>query len=175
MLNTTGKLGATLRNVGERLTRCLKAGSFLVPVFLMAWGQGAYAVPSFATQTGQSCVACHAGGQFPELTPYGRLFKLTGYTMGEAGNPLAAMVVVDYTATQNANDPNVSLDRAVILDSASIFLAGKVSDNIGGFAQYTHSFYDTQDANLNWIGHTFADNFDLRYADRRVDASQDFI
>jgi len=175
MLTTTGKLHAAMRDVGEQLIRCLKAGSLWIPVFLMSWGQGAYAVPSFATQTGQSCVACHAGGQFPELTPYGRLFKLTGYTMGEAGNPLAAMVVVDYTTTQNANDPNVSLDKAVILDSASIFLAGKVSDNIGGFAQYTHSFYDTQDANLNWIGHTFADNFDLRYADRRVDASRDFI
>src|SRR5665647_3891500 len=30
------------------------------------------AVPAFARQTGQNCVACHAGGQFPELTPYGR-------------------------------------------------------------------------------------------------------
>ncbi|MHB1333589.1 MAG: cytochrome C, partial [Sulfuriferula sp.] len=42
----------------------------------------AQAVPAFARQTGQNCVACHAGGQFPELTPYGRLFKLTGYTLG---------------------------------------------------------------------------------------------
>ncbi|SIT51397.1 exported hypothetical protein [Paraburkholderia piptadeniae] len=33
------------------------------------------ALPIFARQTGQSCVACHAGGQFPELTPYGRMFK----------------------------------------------------------------------------------------------------
>ena len=41
------------------------------------------ALPVFARQTGQNCVACHAGGQFPELTPYGRLFKLTGYTLGE--------------------------------------------------------------------------------------------
>ncbi|MFM0390146.1 cytochrome C, partial [Paraburkholderia dipogonis] len=30
----------------------------------------AHALPIFARQTGQSCVACHAGGQFPELTPY---------------------------------------------------------------------------------------------------------
>jgi len=30
---------------------------------------GAYALPVFARQTGQSLVACHAGGQFPELTP----------------------------------------------------------------------------------------------------------
>jgi len=36
-----------------------------------------HALPIFARQTGQSCVACHAGGQFPELTPYGRWFKLS--------------------------------------------------------------------------------------------------
>ena len=29
------------------------------------------AIPLFNRQTGQNCVACHAGGQFPELTPYG--------------------------------------------------------------------------------------------------------
>jgi hypothetical protein len=41
------------------------------------------ALPIFALQTGQSCVACHAGGQFPKLTPYGRMFRLNGYTFGK--------------------------------------------------------------------------------------------
>ncbi|HUW27311.1 MAG TPA: cytochrome C, partial [Sulfuriferula sp.] len=60
-------------------------------VALMSFSNPARAVPSFARQTGQNCVACHAGGQFPELTPYGRLFKLTGYTIGQRELPLAAM------------------------------------------------------------------------------------
>jgi hypothetical protein len=34
------------------------------------------ALPSYARQTGQQCAACHNG--FPELTPYGRQFKLRG-------------------------------------------------------------------------------------------------
>lgn len=38
----------------------------------------ANALPSFARQTGQQCATCHAGGQFPELTSFGRMFKLTG-------------------------------------------------------------------------------------------------
>src|SRR6516164_9895433 len=38
----------------------------------------AEALPLYARQTGQQCAACHNG--FPELTPYGRLFKLNGYT-----------------------------------------------------------------------------------------------
>ena len=41
----------------------------------------AQAVPSYARQTGQECIACHVS--FPELTPYGRYFKLTGYTIGK--------------------------------------------------------------------------------------------
>src|ERR1700746_479530 len=41
----------------------------------------ANAVPSYARQTGQECIACHVS--FPELTPYGRYFKLTGYTIGK--------------------------------------------------------------------------------------------
>ena len=43
----------------------------------------AAALPIFARQTGHNCIACHAGGQFPELTPYGRLFKLTAFTIGK--------------------------------------------------------------------------------------------
>ncbi len=38
------------------------------------------ALPSFARQTGQPCGTCHT--DFPSLTPYGRLFKLNGYTAG---------------------------------------------------------------------------------------------
>ena len=49
----------------------------------------AHAIPAFNRQTGQNCVACHAGGQFPDLTAYGRLFKLTGYTIGTRSLPLA--------------------------------------------------------------------------------------
>jgi len=37
------------------------------------------AIPSFARQTGLSCSACHT--VFPELTSFGRQFKLNGYTM----------------------------------------------------------------------------------------------
>jgi hypothetical protein len=40
----------------------------------------ANALPSFARQTGQPCGTCHT--DFPGLTPYGRKFKLLGYTTG---------------------------------------------------------------------------------------------
>src|ERR1700688_5229436 len=40
----------------------------------------AQAIPAFAAQTREPCSACHIG--FPQLTPYGRLFKLEGYVAG---------------------------------------------------------------------------------------------
>jgi hypothetical protein len=38
------------------------------------------ALPAFARQTGQPCGKCHT--DFPSLTPFGRRFKLGGYTLG---------------------------------------------------------------------------------------------
>ena len=70
----------------------------------------ANAVPAFNRQTGQNCVACHAGGQYPDLTPYGRLFKLTGYTIGERAMPLAAMAVVSMNKTRSTTSPDPAFD-----------------------------------------------------------------
>ena len=40
---------------------------FGVAVLVILMPLDAQALPSFARQTGQNCVACHAGGQFPEI------------------------------------------------------------------------------------------------------------
>jgi len=143
------------------------------------------AVPTFARQTGQSCVACHAGGQFPELTPYGRIFKLTGYTIGSQGNPFSGMLMTDLTRNRNNVDPNfaspatsstiASQNNIPILDFGSVFVAGKLTDNLGGFVQITYSVYDHQDNSGNWRGHLGLDNTDLRYANRYLNSNNDLI
>lgn len=139
----------------------------------------AQAVPSFARQTGQNCVACHAGGQFPELTPYGRMFKLTGYTLGERALPVAAMGVISYNKTKTTSglDPaTFPKDGNLIFQTASLFLAGKVTDHVGGFAQFTYGNYDAQNpGDSHWTGHTSSDNLDVRYVDRFIDANSDLI
>ena len=144
----------------------------------------AQAVPSFANQTGQSCVACHAGGQYPELTPYGRTFKLTGYNFGERTMPLSGMAVATYTRTKNKDtslqggDPRADFpkDGNPILNTGSLFLAGKVTDHIGGFAQITYNNYDSQSlSDSHWKGATGSDNMDIRYTDRFIDAHSDLI
>lgn len=139
----------------------------------------AQALPIFARQTGQSCVACHAGGQFPELTPYGRMFKLNGYTFGERTIPLAAMAVGDLTKTRANSDANgnpiTPKNGLPIFDFASVFLAGKITDHIGGFAQFTYANYDHQDASGKWKGWWASDNTDFRFVDRIMSPANDLI
>lgn len=149
-------------------------------LLLVSVAMPAQALPLFARQTGQNCVACHAGGQFPELTPYGRLFKLTGYTIGQRTTPLSAMVVASSSRvadTSKSDDPSSDFQRngQTILASASLFLGGKVTDNLGAFVQITHDPYAAQDANGKFQGRTTADNIDLRFADRLIDPKRDLI
>jgi hypothetical protein len=58
------------------------AGALIVlAAFLMVGlASSVQALPSFARQTGQPCGTCHT--DFPYLTPFGRRFKLLGYTVG---------------------------------------------------------------------------------------------
>lgn len=150
-------------------------------LLMLAWlPNSANAIPAFNRQTGQNCVACHAGGQFPELTPYGRLFKLTGYTIGQRTLPISAMAVASLSKvadTSKSDDPGADFqkDGKVILATASLLLGGKVTDNIGAFAQITYDPYATQDADGNFHGHSNADNIDIRYADRFISSRQDLI
>lgn len=59
----------------------LAALTLVAVAFLtIATATPAIALPSFARQTGQPCGTCHT--DYPGLTPYGRLFKLNGYTAG---------------------------------------------------------------------------------------------
>ena len=174
------------KEIGRRLIEGAIAATALVPLLLALAPQQAQALPSFARQTGQNCVACHPGGQFPELTPYGRLFKMTGYTIGERAIPLSMMVVVSSSRvkdTSKSDNPPADFAKngAVTFSSASLFIAGKVTENIGLFSQITYDNYAGQGVAPDgsgagaFKGHTNADNIDLRYADRFIDSNRDLI
>lgn len=141
----------------------------------------ASALPLFARQTGQNCVACHAGGQFPELTAYGRLFKLTGYTMGERTSvPLSVMAVASVSKVGNTTrgaDPAADFPKndQLIVPTASLFTGGRISDNLGAFVQVTYDRYALQAADGSFRGHSNADNIELRYADRWITPERDLI
>ncbi len=122
----------------------------------------AKALPSFARQTGETCSACHV--DFPELTPFGRLFKLKGYTeTGGDSNlpPIAMMVQPSFTHTQGsqANSPPAFFksNNNIAIQQTSLFYGGAIDSNIGlgAFAQVT---YDATARRLGW------DNTDIRWA-----------
>jgi hypothetical protein len=137
----------------------------------------AEAVPSFARQTGMACAACHT--VFPELTPFGREFKLNGYVLDNIRQvtgidtadrqtlainsipPVSAMLQVSYTHTSKAL-PDSTLPGALAKDGevlfpqqVSLFYAGKIADELGAFMQLT---YDGA------ADHFGFDNTDIRYA-----------
>ncbi len=161
--------------VGCRLSvvrNCFALSLLLTAVVSLPAG----AVPAFARQTGQECPACHVS--WPELTPYGRYFKLTGYTIGKSAItsegfnfvPLAVMLQGSVTNTRNnsAVDPDtgdtVSVNQrnnSAVFSGGSVFLAGRITDNFGGFVQWTYDNLATKaDGTLG--GHSGIDNTDLR-------------
>ena len=171
----------------NRFSDCSRVWSrrLRIPIVLAAWALAllpglAQAIPAFNRQTGQNCIACHAGGQFPELTPYGRLFKMTGYTIGQRAVPISAMVLGSLSKvadTSKSADPTAEFQKQdqAIIATASLLLGGKVTDNLGAFAQITYDPYSTQSPDGKFHGHSNADNIDIRYADRFVNADRDLI
>ena len=97
-----------------------------------------------ARQTGMPCSGCHVNSFGPSLTPFGRTFKLTGYTMGQNSDlpPVSAMVLGGFTNTQaNQNPPpaqGYSSNNNFALNQISAFLGGRIWDKIGTFSQLTY-------------------------------------
>lgn len=123
------------------------------------------AVPSFARQIGMDCVACHTS--FPELTAFGREFKLNGYTLGERkALPFAAMMQLSVTNIAKSRDnTGIKLlphENDLQFDMLSLFAAGKLSDFAGMFVQWTYSNNSTQNGDGDLVGHSALDNTDIR-------------
>ena len=113
----------------------------------IAW-QPARAVPAFAAQTGQPCQMCHIGALGPQLTPYGRNFKIKGYTQ-TGGTGLASEVHLavwlqpEFTSIQKdippaGVTPDFAANNNAYLNAVSLFYAGRITNNVGAFLQLTY-------------------------------------
>jgi len=142
---------------------------FVLATVASLWSVTANAVPSFARQTGMACAACHTA--FPELTAFGRQFKLNGYTMQSTPQvingdekspsvqisaipPLSVMFQTSYTDTKGAQ--NGTRSNFDFPQQFSLFYAGEITPHIGAFLQVTHG------DNTGGFG---MDNSEIRYAD----------
>jgi hypothetical protein len=160
-----------------RLLRSLLKGIFASAALLALTLPSAWAVPSYARQTGMACSTCHT--VFPELTPFGREFKLNGYVLDNMKQirgitieraetmslntipPLSLMAQVSYTRTSQALPDSASTGalaqdgEASFPQQVSFFYAGKIADGLGSFIQLTYSGPGD---------HFGLDNTDIRYA-----------
>ena len=145
---------------------------FGLALSLLASPRPASAVPSYARQTGLACEACHT--VFPQLTPFGRVFKASGYTLFNTLKvqdinkfkqstlslsdmpPISAMVMASTSVAAKANDSDSSKTSTDLPQQLSLFYAGRIADNVGAFIQLT---YDDQSGTVG------IDNTDIRFAD----------
>jgi hypothetical protein len=144
--------------------------------------QSAQALPLFARQTGEACLACHT--VYPELTHFGRMFKLNGYqldngkdvqvTTDEGKQQLALpaipnlalfVMVGDVQLAKPLPDSNIlgahSLANGGIElpQQLSLLYGGKIAPHFGAFAQITYDFS---------AGTFNIDNTDFRFANTIV-------
>jgi hypothetical protein len=104
---------------------------------------------------------CHT--VYPQLTAFGRQFKLNGYTMGKnvpIYKQVGAWLQGSFTHTKKDQTdkpaPRFGKNNNFAFDDASLFYGGKLVGKIGAFLQGT---YDGIGRVAEW------DNMDVRYAD----------
>lgn len=146
----------------------------LMGAILLLTHSNAYAVASYARQTGLSCTACHT--TFPELTSVGRDFKLNAYTTTTEETldekvdkknpaltllklvPLSASLLTSITTTDQrqpgSQNPSVEFPQRIML-----YLAGQITPHFGTFLQV--SYTESGD-------HLSLDNSDVRYVGTEI-------
>jgi opacity protein-like surface antigen len=179
----------------DRARGAFAAATLIVLAASAAMTGPAWALPSFGQQTGQPCGACHT--DFPGLTPYGRLFKLQGYTasggryrttpFSTATNsdedrawvpPISMMSVIGSTHTQTPLTPPTapySTNDNVVVSPLSFFWGGAITDHLGAFAQVTYAGQPAGGFGTDPFAHTSWtwDNTDVRYTDHARIAGMD--
>ncbi len=154
-----------------RLTYRFVLSALLIPAFVLALNRQAQAVPDLASQTGQPCTMCHIGGFGPQLTPFGRAFKIGGYTQtggdGLASKiPLSLMVQSSFTSTSTSlPDDQIphhyAANNNYSIDQISGFIAGGLGPYTGGFMQFTYSPVDNTAAVNNTDLRPFTKEFSV--------------
>ncbi len=158
----------------------IKIVALLIGMLIICLINATYAVPSFSRQTNLSCSSCHY--VFPELTPFGRSFKLNGYTMTgittikstyeKSTNldllsvpPISVMVQGSYNIIAKTV-PGTANDVADFPQQLSLFIAGAITPKIGSFIQVTYT---------DQSGAFGLDNTDIRFADHTTLFSNDLL
>jgi hypothetical protein len=177
-------LSIRIQSVHLSYIRHCRSACFL-PVIILAMlfikPLTSFSVPSYARQTRMACNTCHTA--FPQLTAFGRSFKLNGYNLTavqtiESKNakgkdllklltlsPLSAMFQGSLTFLQE-KEPDTKNGNVEFPQQLSLFYAGAIAPGLGTFIQLT---YDDQSGTIGM------DNTDIRYSRHASLGSKDLI
>ncbi len=173
----SAEMGTVQMKRAQRAGYTLRNGLALLTL-VVSLCPDAQAVPSFSRQTGLVCNVCHNNP--PELTAFGRKFKLEGYTLTDTKPnttiddkdlkllryfPISAMVLLSNTTT-NTRVPGSQNATAGFPQALSLYLAGELSPHLGALVQVTYS----GDSNRFSLDMT-----DLRYAKHTTLGSKDLL
>ena len=138
------------------------------------------AIPSFSRQTNLACSVCHY--KFPELKPFGRLFKLNGYTMTGIATiqstykesstlkllkslPLSVAIITSYAKTAKTV-PGTQNSVVEFPQELGLYFAGEITPHIGAFIQLT---YEDGEGTIGF------DMTDIRYANHTTLGGKDLL
>jgi hypothetical protein len=156
--------------LGGAVPASARAGGLAPPEASSHIDLAEHPIPSFSRQTGLACNMCHTA--FLQLTPFGRSFKLNGYTLSNTekvtsgsdavGQGLSidripgVSFMLQTSVTHVARpEPGTQNDQAELPDQFSLFAGGAITPSIGAFVQVTYAGPD---------GTIGFDNVDLRFA-----------
>lgn len=128
-------------------------------------------IPSFSRQTGLPCSTCHT--TFPQLTSFGRTFKLNGYTLTDAQTvsegdstkrqtlklnliPMFSAEIQSSLTQLQKPLPGTQNGTLQFPQVLSIFVGGAIAPRLGTYVQVTY------DPRMGGIGMDMAE---IRYAD----------
>jgi hypothetical protein len=158
--------------IGTRFSVKTLTSILAIAWLLIVFKPEAQAVPSYSRQTGLCCATCHFAP--PELTAFGRKFKLEGYTFRTKAEvtdekkdhnvalhlleafPLSVVFDTSFTVLKSP-EPGTQNGNFQLPQDVSLFLAGAWGSHVGSFVQVT---YTVQGNHFGW------DNTDVRYANK---------
>ena len=140
-----------------------RCGALALVLLGLVCAHPAQALPIFARQTGLACLSCHV--VYPELTHFGRMFKLNGYQLDngkditmitDEGKQILALPAVpnlglfvmlgDVQLAKALPDSNIggytslSNGGVELPQQLSLLYGGKIAPHFGAFAQVTYDF-----------------------------------
>ncbi len=159
-------------------TKPFSVAGFLLLLSFALFPYKAFAIPSFAAQTGQPCSACHVGAFGPQLKPYGRDFKLYGYvTSDRPKDNLADNWPERFSMMMKSSFNHINTDKNpapaaglgpndnFTLDQVALYYGGRITPEIGLFQEVSYDgvnhnfFWDALDVRHAWDGTLFGTDY----------------